>query len=197
MQAYLVLVPSSFFSIGAPSEGLSAGAFISPAGAAGSAGAGAAGAGAGGGGGGAGSSFLPHPAKVSIKAKSVVPDIKTILFPILSSPPFPTQLWKTVLLDNFYCTSPAAFQGDLCVKSIQTVGSLSAFRVPGRKEKFNERRCGKRHRWVVRTPSTLRLSNATLIVEDRSFLAARLNCGFNSSVIGEPFYVAMLRATTT
>jgi hypothetical protein len=90
---YLVLVPSSFFSIGAPPEGWSAGAFISPLGAAGSAGAGAAGAGAaGGGGGGAGSSFLPHPANVSIKAKRVVPDNKTILFPILSSPPFPTHL---------------------------------------------------------------------------------------------------------
>src|SRR6266436_5598772 len=47
------------------------------------------------------SSFLPHPAKVSIKAKRVVPDNKTILFPILSSPPFPTHLWKTVLLDHF------------------------------------------------------------------------------------------------
>ena len=74
---------------------------MSPLGAGGSAGAGAAGAGAGGGGGGAGSSFLPHPAKVSIKAKRVVPDNKTILFPILSSPPFPTHLWKTVLLDHF------------------------------------------------------------------------------------------------
>jgi len=87
----LVLVPSSFFSIGAPPEGWSAGAFISPLGAAGSAGAAGAGAG-GGGGGGAGSSFLPHPANVSIKAKRVVPDNKTILFPILSSPPFPTHL---------------------------------------------------------------------------------------------------------
>jgi hypothetical protein len=74
---------------------------MSPLGAGGSAGAGAAGAGAGGGGGGAGSSFFPHPAKVSIKAKRVVPDNKTILFPILSSPPFPTHLWKTVLLDHF------------------------------------------------------------------------------------------------
>jgi len=83
----LVLVPSSFFSIGAPPEGWSAGAFISPLGAAG---AGAAGAGAGGGGGGgAGSSFLPHPAKVSIKAKRVVPDNKTILFPILKFTSFP------------------------------------------------------------------------------------------------------------
>jgi hypothetical protein len=35
---------------------------------------------------------LPHPANVSIKAKRVVPDNKTILFPILSSPPFPTRL---------------------------------------------------------------------------------------------------------
>src|SRR4029077_5712188 len=99
---YLVLVPSSFFSIGAPPEGWSAGPFISPLGAAGSAGAGAAGAGAGGGGGGgACSSFLPHPANVSIKAKRVVPDNRMILFPILSSPPFPTHLWKTVLLDHF------------------------------------------------------------------------------------------------
>jgi hypothetical protein len=89
IQPYLVLVPSSFFSIGAPSEGWSAGAFISPLGAAGSAGAGAAG---GGGGGGAGSSVLPHPAKVSIKAKRVVPESKTILFPILNSPPFDTSL---------------------------------------------------------------------------------------------------------
>ena len=90
---YLVLVSSSFFSIGAPPEGWSAGAFISPLGAIGSAGAGAAGAGAGGGGGGgAGSSFLPHPANVSIKAKRVVPDSRTILFLIPRSPPFPTRV---------------------------------------------------------------------------------------------------------
>jgi len=67
---------------------------MSPLGAAGSAGAGAAGsagAGAGGGGGGAGSSFFPHPPKVRVKAKGVTPDNKTILFPILNSPPFPSQ----------------------------------------------------------------------------------------------------------
>ena len=79
----MVLVPSSFFSIGAPPEGWSAGAFVSPLGAAGSAGAGAYGAGAGGGGCGAGSSFFPHPANVRLKAKSVVADNKAILCPIL------------------------------------------------------------------------------------------------------------------
>jgi hypothetical protein len=102
----LVLVPSSFFSIGAPAGGWSAGAFISPpgAGAAGVSGAaGAAGAGAGGGGGGgAGSSFLPHPAKVSIKAKRAVPENKTILFPIPKFTSFPdTADGKPFLLDNF------------------------------------------------------------------------------------------------
>jgi hypothetical protein len=111
IQLYLVLVPSSFFSIGAPPDGWSAGAFISPLGAAGagSAGAGAAGAGAagagagGGGGGGAGSSLLPHPAKVSIKAKRVVPDNKTILFPILKIHLLSLHIsGKTVLLDNFF-----------------------------------------------------------------------------------------------
>jgi hypothetical protein len=70
---------------------------MSPLGAAGSLGAGAAGAGAGGGGGGAGSSFLPHPPKVRVKAKRAAPDNKTILFPILNSPPFPSQ--KPFLLD--------------------------------------------------------------------------------------------------
>ena len=60
-------------------------------GAAGSDGTGAAGAGAGGSArsgnaAAGGSSFLLHPAKVSIKAKSVVPERKTILFPILNSP---------------------------------------------------------------------------------------------------------------
>jgi hypothetical protein len=72
---------------------------MSPLGAAGSLGAGAAGAGAGGGGGGAGSSFLPHPPKVRVKAKRAAPDNKTILFPILNSPPFPSQ--KPFLLVPF------------------------------------------------------------------------------------------------
>ena len=94
VKPYLVFDSSFFSGSGAaPVAGCSAGAFISPLGAAGSAGAGAAdsaGA-AGGGGGGAGSSFLPHPPKVRVKAKRVTPDNKTILFPILNSPPFPSQ----------------------------------------------------------------------------------------------------------
>ncbi|HXG52857.1 MAG TPA: hypothetical protein VNN77_15780 [candidate division Zixibacteria bacterium] len=82
---YLVFVPSSFFSIGA--AGWSAGAFCSPAGAAGSAGAGAGAGAAGGGGGGAGSSFLPHPANVRVKAKSVTPDKIANLFILFTSFP--------------------------------------------------------------------------------------------------------------
>jgi hypothetical protein len=118
---YLVLVPSSFFSIGAP-PGWSAGAFISPLGAAGSAGAGAGAAGAGGGGGGAGSSFLPHPAKIRVKAKRLAPDNRTILFPILSSPPFPThlenRLARQFLLHNFQSLARGLWghRGILCIK---------------------------------------------------------------------------------
>jgi hypothetical protein len=95
-----LVFPSSFFSI--PFSGMAAppsAGFCSPAGAAGSAGAGAAGAGAGGGGGGAGSSFLPHPAKVSVNAKRVIPDNTTNLFPILGSPPFPSHISGKL----FYC----------------------------------------------------------------------------------------------
>jgi hypothetical protein len=94
---YLVF-PSSFFSI--PFSGMAAppsAGFCSPAGAAGSAGAGAAG--AGGGGGGAGSSFLPHPAKVSVNVKRVIPDNITNLFPILGSPPFTSHISGKL----FYC----------------------------------------------------------------------------------------------
>jgi hypothetical protein len=85
----------SFFSISFSGifPGCSPG-FVSLAGGAGSVGAGVAGAGAGGGGGGgAGSSFLPHPAKVSVKAKRDIPDNTIILFPILDSPPFPSHIY--------------------------------------------------------------------------------------------------------
>jgi hypothetical protein len=92
---------SSFFS-GILSAGaasfIGSAAFVSLAGAAAS-GAGAAGAGAGGGGGGAGSSFLPHPAKLTVKAKSVTADNETIFFPILSSPPFPSHINGKPFLD--------------------------------------------------------------------------------------------------
>jgi hypothetical protein len=67
---------------------------VAPASGAGVAGdVGSAGAGAGGGGGGgAGSSFLPHPAKVTVSAKSVTPDKYTNFLPILGSPPFPSRV---------------------------------------------------------------------------------------------------------
>jgi hypothetical protein len=102
----------SLLFIGAPVS--APGAFISPVVAAGSDGAGAAGAGAGGGGGGgAGSSFLLHPAKARVKAKSVIPDKKVIFFPILSSPPFPSHICgkSNFWLGPFYRTTPGGLQG--------------------------------------------------------------------------------------
>jgi len=111
---YLVF-PSSFFSmpfsIGASFAGSPA--FCSPpAGAAASgAGAGSAGAGAGGGGGG-GSSFLPHPAKVRVKAKSVINDNEIILLPILRFTSFPvTHLANLCWLGFLYRTCFSDFQG--------------------------------------------------------------------------------------
>jgi hypothetical protein len=103
--------PSSFFSI--PFSGIAPGCspgLVSPAGgAAGSVGAGADGAGAGGGGGGgAGSSFLPHPAKVSVKAKRDIPDHTTILFPIVGSPPFPSHISGKLFYCDFFIAQVAA-----------------------------------------------------------------------------------------
>lgn len=109
---YLVL-PSSFFSI--PVSFAGSPAFCSPpAGAAASgagAGVGSAGAGAGGGGGG-GSSFLPHPAKVRVKAKNVINDNEIIFLPILRFTSFPvTHLANLFWLSLLYCTSLSDFQG--------------------------------------------------------------------------------------
>jgi hypothetical protein len=85
-----------------PLPGVSPGLVSLAGGVAGSVGAGVAGAGAGGGGGGgAGSSFLPHPAKVSVKAKRDIPDKTKILFPILGSPPFPHTTGKLFYCDFF------------------------------------------------------------------------------------------------
>jgi hypothetical protein len=115
---------SSFFSIGAaPSAGCSP-AFISPL--AGSAGAGAAGsAGAGGGGGGAGSSFLPHPPNARVKAKRATTDNETILFLILSSPPFPSHIvGKPNFLGNFYVISLGELQACLKLHKAQMAQPL-------------------------------------------------------------------------
>ena len=111
---YLVF-PSSFFSMpfSIPVSFAGAPAFCSPpAGAAASgAGAGSAGAGAGGGGGG-GSSFLPHPAKVRVEAKSVINDNEIIFLPILRFTSFPvTHLANLFWLSLLYRTSLSDFQG--------------------------------------------------------------------------------------
>jgi hypothetical protein len=98
---------SSFFS------GIFSGIGASFAGSltAGAGGSGAGAAGAGGGGGGAGSSFLPHPARVIVKAKRVTADNETIFFPILSSPPFLLHQWKTILICAFYLITSPEIQG--------------------------------------------------------------------------------------
>jgi hypothetical protein len=113
---YLVF-PSSFFSmpfsIGASFAGSPA--FCSPPAGAAASGAGA-GAGAGstgaGGGGGGGSSFLPHPAKVRVEAKSAITDNEIIFLPILRFTSFPvTRLANLCWLGFLYRTCFLDFQG--------------------------------------------------------------------------------------
>jgi hypothetical protein len=97
LEPYLVFASSFVSGAFSPVAGAPAsppGVGVAGAGSAGAgAGAGSA-AGGGGGGGGAGSSFLPHPAIARVKVKRDIPDIKIIFLPIISSPPFPSHIYK-------------------------------------------------------------------------------------------------------